>query len=93
MVIMTKPNHCLFRAEEYEDEEHDVLHKSVAGDTVEASSSASPMHITVQFPRPTNYSWLFKQNNTTTSNATTPLAMVTINLVSLFICIYNIHLP
>lgn len=43
------------KVEEYEDEDHDVLHKSVAG---AASGPDSPMRITVQFPRLNQQSWL-----------------------------------
>lgn len=49
---------CIFRVEEYEDDEHDVLHKSVAG---AASGPDSPMRITVQFPRLSNHNWLVQQ--------------------------------
>ncbi|XP_071527658.1 uncharacterized protein [Panulirus ornatus] len=44
--------------EEYEDDDHDVLHKSVAG---AASGPDSPMRITVQFPRLSKHNWLVQQ--------------------------------
>ncbi|XP_076033418.1 uncharacterized protein LOC143020684 isoform X2 [Oratosquilla oratoria] len=43
------------RMEEYEDEEHGLVHKSVA---TAASGPDSPMHITVQFPKLSKQSWL-----------------------------------
>lgn len=60
------------KVEEYEDEEHDVLHKSVAG----AASESNAHHITVQFPRLTNHSWLFKQSSSTASTCTPPKPIV-----------------
>lgn len=64
------------RVEEYDDEEHDVLHKSVASAASEpncgSGSSNAPMHITVQFPRLNNQhnNWLFRQHsNGNTSGA------------------------
>ncbi|KAK8393221.1 hypothetical protein O3P69_013316 [Scylla paramamosain] len=62
------------KVEEYEDEEHDVLHKSVA---CAASEPSAPMHITVQFPRLANHSWLFKQNGSSSCALTPPKAIVT----------------
>ncbi|KAK4293087.1 hypothetical protein Pmani_034185 [Petrolisthes manimaculis] len=46
--------------EEYEDEDHDVLHKSVAG---AVAAPGAPLHITVQFPRLANHAWLAKNAN------------------------------
>lgn len=69
------------KVEEYDDEEHDVLHKSVAGAASEPSngsgSSSAPMHITVQFPRLNNQhnNWLFRQHsngNTSGADALNP---------------------
>ncbi|XP_069177699.1 uncharacterized protein [Procambarus clarkii] len=48
------------KVEEYEDDEHDVLHKSVAG---AASGPDSPVRITVQFPRLANQNWLARQKD------------------------------
>ncbi|XP_068240569.1 nuclear receptor coactivator 4-like [Palaemon carinicauda] len=57
------------KVEEYEDEDHDVLHKSVAG---AASGPDSPMRITVQFPRLNQQSWLIdnKPRNAVTGSPT-----------------------
>ncbi|XP_045110294.1 uncharacterized protein LOC123504077 [Portunus trituberculatus] len=62
------------KVEEYEDEEHDVLHKSVA---CAASEPSAPMHIKVQFPRLANHSWLFKQNGSSSSAFKPPKTIVT----------------
>ncbi|KAK7077001.1 hypothetical protein SK128_011765 [Halocaridina rubra] len=43
------------KLEEYEDEDHDVLYKSVAGSVTGAE------HITVQFPRLSHQNWLMRQ--------------------------------
>lgn len=50
------------KVEEYEDAQHDVLHKSVAG---ESSGPDSPLRVTVTFPRLTNQNWLAKDKKTT----------------------------
>lgn len=52
----------IYRVEEYEDAQHDVLHKSVAG---ESSGPDSPLRVTVTFPRLTNQNWLAKDKKTT----------------------------
>lgn len=54
------------KVEEYEDDEHDVLHKSVAG---AASGPDTPVRITVQFPRLSNQNWLAQQKEQNFSSA------------------------
>ncbi|KAG0721253.1 hypothetical protein GWK47_046815 [Chionoecetes opilio] len=59
------------KVEEYEDEDHDVLHKSVA------SEPSDPMHVTVHFPRLSNHSWLFRQTNNAAHVSTPPKPIAT----------------
>ncbi|XP_042222845.1 uncharacterized protein LOC121867154 [Homarus americanus] len=60
------------KVEEYEDDEHDVLHKSVAG---AASGPDSPLRITVQFPRLANHNWLAQQKEQNCSQTASPKAL------------------
>lgn len=58
------------KVEEYEDAQHDVLHKSVAGET------AGPLRVTVTFPRLANLNWLAKEKKPAKSNNSSMLNIV-----------------
>ncbi|XP_069958211.1 uncharacterized protein [Cherax quadricarinatus] len=70
------------KVEEYEDDEHDVLHKSVAG---AASGPDTPVRITVQLPCLSNQNWLAQQKEQNFSSADSSKVYI--------LCAYLIKLP